>query len=163
MMGLQLARALGAKVIVLSSSDARLEQARELGAEHGINYNTHPDWGPMAFEIAGHGVDAVLEIGGSGTLENSLAAIRHGGHINIIGYMTGVDMGITVFPLIIKNANFHGIGTGHREDYEAMMRCVEEHRIRPPISARYAMEDTGTALGDLAKGGHFGKLVVTIP
>jgi NADPH:quinone reductase-like Zn-dependent oxidoreductase len=162
-MGLQLAKALGARVIVLSSSDERLQLAQQLGADHLINYQTHPDWGPLAFEVAGHGVDAVLETGGAGTLENSLAAIRHGGHINIIGYMTGIEMGITVFPLIVKSANFHGIGTGHRDDYEAMMRFVEEHGIRPPVSARYAMGDAARALQDLADGGHFGKLVVTIP
>ena len=104
-----------------------------------------------------------METSGPGTLENSLAAIRHGGHINIIGYMTGVEMGITVFPLIIKGANFHGIGTGNRDDYEAMMHCVQEHRIQPPISGRYRMEDTARALQDLTDGGHFGKLVVTIP
>ena len=163
MMGLQLAKALGANVIALSSSDERLEKARSLGADAIINYRENPDWGDTAFEIAGHGVDAVLETGGAGTLENSLAAIRHGGHINIIGYMTGVEMGITVFPLIVKGANFHGIGTGNRDDYEAMMQCVQEHRIQPPISGRYMMEDTARALQDLTDGGHFGKLVVTIP
>ncbi len=163
MMGLQLANALGASVIVLSSSDERLEQARQLGADQCINYVDNPDWGDIAFEIAGHGVDAVLETGGAGTLKNSLAAIRHGGHINIIGYMTGIDMGITVFPLIVKSANLHGIGTGHRDDYESMMACVQAHGIRPPIARRYAMEDAAAALQDLADGGHFGKLVVTIP
>jgi NADPH:quinone reductase-like Zn-dependent oxidoreductase len=163
MMGLQIARALGARVIVLSSSNERLEQARALGADHCINYTDDPDWGDTAFAIAGHGVDAVLETGGAGTLENSLAAIRHGGHINIIGYTTGIEMGITVFPLIVKSANFHGIGTGHRDDYEAMMRCVETHGIRPPISGRYGMAQAATALQDLADGGHFGKLVISIP
>ena len=162
LMGLQLAKALGARVIILSSSDERLAKARELGADHCINYHSEPNWGEMAYEIAGHGVDAVLEIGGSGTLENSLAAIRHGGHINIIGYMAGVEMGITVFPLIIKNANLHGIGTGNREDYEAMMRCVQEHQIRPVIAARYPMQDTARALDDLQQGGHCGKRVINI-
>ncbi|MDH3994754.1 MAG: NAD(P)-dependent alcohol dehydrogenase [Gammaproteobacteria bacterium] len=162
LMGLQLAKALGARVIILSSSDERLAKARELGADHCINYHSELNWGEMAYEIAGHGVDAVLEIGGSGTLENSLAAIRHGGHINIIGYMAGVEMGITVFPLIIKNANLHGIGTGNREDYEAMMRCVQEHQIRPVIAARYPMQDTARALDDLQQGGHCGKRVINI-
>ena len=162
LMGLQLAKALGAKVIILSSSEERLAKARELGADHGINYQSQPNWGEMAYEIAGHGVDAVLEIGGSGTLENSLASIRHGGHINIIGYMAGVEMGITVFPLIIKNANLHGIGAGNREDFEAMMQCVQTHEIRPAIAARYPMLDTARALEDLQQGGHFGKRVINI-
>jgi NADPH:quinone reductase-like Zn-dependent oxidoreductase len=157
---LQFAKALGAKVITLSSSDEKLARAREMGADHCINYVTSPDWGVQAFELAGHGVDAVVEIGGAGTLENSLAAIRHGGHIVIIGYMAGIEMGVTVFPLIIKNANLHGIGTGNRANYEAMMDFVDKHRIRPQISDSYAFNDAPEALGDIVTGAHFGKLVV---
>ncbi len=160
--GLSLSKALGAQVIVLSSSNDKLERARELGADHCINYTTTTDWGPRAYEIAGHGVDAVLEIGGTGTLENSLTAIRHGGHVNIIGYMTGVDMDITVFPLIIKNAQLHGIGTGNRDAYEAMMKFVGEHEIRPVISETFSMNETATALETLARGGHMGKITITI-
>lgn len=157
---LQLATALGARVIIISSSDDKLARARDLGAHHCINYVTHPDWGSQAFEIAGHGVDAVVEIGGTGTLENSLAAIRHGGHIAIIGYMAGVEMGITVFPLIIKNANLHGIGTGNRDSYEAMMAFVEQHGIEPQISGVYGFNDADKALGAIADGAPFGKLVI---
>jgi len=157
---LQIARALGAQVIIISSSDEKLARARDLGADHCINYVTNPDWGAQAFEIAGHGVDAVVEIGGTGTLENSLAAIRHGGHIVIIGYMAGIEMGITVFPLIIKNANLHGIGTGNRDGYEAMMDFVEQNSIRPQISASYAFNDAAKALEAVVNGAHFGKLVV---
>ena len=105
----------------------------------------------------------MIEIGGTGTLENSLAAIRHGGHVNIIGYMAGVEMGITVFPLIIKNANLHGIGTGKRDSYEAMMDLIGEKRIRPVIDREYAFEELATALTDLDTGRHFGKLVLNIP
>lgn len=162
LMGLQLAKALGANVILISSSDEKLARARELGADHCINYKTTPDWGTGAFEIAGHGVDAVLEVGGSGTLENSLNAIRHGGHINIIGYMAGIDMGITVFPLIIKNANLHGIGVGHRAGFKEMMQLVENKKIRPVISKNYAFEQANSALADIARAEHFGKLVVAI-
>jgi len=160
--GLSLAKALGAEVIILSSSDDKLERARELGADHCINYTTTTDWGPRAYEITGYGVDAVIEIGGTGTLENSLAAIRHGGHVNIIGYMTGIDMGITVFPLIIRNAQLHGIGTGNRDNYEAMMEFVGEHEIRPVISSTFSMAEATTALETLAKGQHMGKIAVTI-
>ena len=108
-------------------------------------------------------VDAVIEIGGTGTLTNSLAAIRHGGHINIVGYMTGIEMDITVFPLIIKNANLHGIGTGNRDDYEAMMDFVGKHRIRPEIHASYPMAEAREALEALAAGGHMGKITIDIP
>jgi len=158
---LQFVKALGARAIVISSSDRKLDRARELGADHCVNYMSQTQWGPEAYEFSGHGVDAVVEIGGTGTLENSLAAIRHGGHINIIGYMAGVEMGITVFPLIIKNANLHGIGTGNRNSYEAMMKAVADYAIRPVIDRLYAFEETGKALSDLDVGGHFGKLAVT--
>ena len=76
--------------------------------------------------------------------------------------MAGVEMGITVFPLIIKNANFHGIGTGNREGYQALMDCVEQHQIRPVIDREYAFAELPQALDDLDRGGHFGKLVVNI-
>ena len=162
MASLQLAKALGATVIIISSSNDKLARAAELGADHCLNYVETPEWGQAAFEIAGHGVDAVIEIGGSGTLENSLAAIRHGGHLNIIGYMAGVDMGITVFPLIIKNANLHGIGTGNRDDYEALMRCVEEHQLQPVIAQHFAMDNTAEAIATLTDSAPLGKIVIDI-
>ncbi len=160
---LQIAKALGAQVIILSSSDERLERAAYLGADHCINYLKTPDWGPVAREISGHGVDAVVEIGGAGTLANSLAAIRHGGHINIIGYMAGSEMGITVFPLIIRNANLHGIGTGNRDSFEAYMDFMGQHVLRPEIHESFPMSDVRRALEQLAEGGHMGKLTLSIP
>ena len=161
-MGLQITKALGANAIVLSSSDEKLEQARALGADHTINYRDQPHWGAEAFEIAGHGVDAVLEIGGTGTLPQSLEAIRHGGHVNVIGYMAGIDMGITVFPLIIKNANIHGIGAGNRDSYEAMMAFVDLHGLQPPIAATLPMGDHSAAFELLQHGSPFGKVVLDL-
>ena len=161
-MGLQLAKAAGAKVIVISSSNDKLNKAKALGADHLINYVDTPNWGQRAFELSGHGVDAVLEIGGTATLENSLNAIRHGGHINIIGYMAGIDMGITVFPLIIKNANFHGIGTGNRDSYERLMDFVDAHQIHPVIDERFPLAELQQALHALDTKSPFGKVVVEI-
>ncbi len=157
---LQFAKAIGATVIILSSSDKKLARAKRLGADHCINYIDIPNWGEKVFQLAGQGVDLVLEIGGTGTMENSLAAIRNGGHIAIIGYMAGADMGISVFPLIIKCAHLHGIATGNRENYAAMMNFIEEHSIQPEIGTRYAFKDANKALADLVQGTHFGKLVI---
>ncbi|MDE0842139.1 MAG: NAD(P)-dependent alcohol dehydrogenase [Porticoccaceae bacterium] len=157
---LQFAKALGATVIILSSSNAKLARAKQLGADHGINYIDNPNWGAEVFKLAGHGVDLVLEIGGTDTMENSLAAIRNGGHVAIIGYVAGADMGISVFPLIIKCANLHGIATGNRETYSAMMAFIEHHTIRPEISSSYAFDDARNALEEFALGTHFGKLVI---
>ncbi len=161
-MGIQLAKAAGANVIVISSSNDKLQKAAALGADHLINYVETPDWGQRAFELSGHGVDAVLEIGGTGTLGNSLNAIRHGGHINIIGYVAGIDMGITVFPLIIKNANFHGIGTGNRESYERLMAFVATHQIHPAIDGRFPLAALQQALHALDNSRPFGKVVIDI-
>ena len=161
-MGIQLAKAAGANVIVISSSHEKLEKAKALGADYLINYIETPEWGQRAFEISGHGVDAVLEIGGTATLENSLNAIRHGGHINIIGYMAGIDMGITVFPLIIKNANLHGIGTGNRDSYESLMQFVGKHGLRPPIYQHFSLSEVKQALHTLDTGSPFGKVVIDL-
>ena len=93
-------------------------------------------------------------------MENSLAAIRHGGHIAIIGYVAGAEMGVTVFPLIIKCANLHGMATGNRDSYTAMMAFIDKHRIRPQIATRYGYHEAPKALGDIVHGAHFGKLVI---
>lgn len=161
-MGLQLTKGLGARAIVLSSSNEKLAQARELGADHTINYSETPEWGAEAFEVAGHGVDAVLEIGGTGTMPQSLEAIRHGGHVNVIGYMAGIDMGITVFPLIIKNANIHGIGAGHRDGFEAMMKLVAEKQLRPTVAGAFDLAEISEAFELMNSGSPFGKVLVTI-
>jgi len=159
-MGIQLAKAAGAKVICISSSDQKLEQAQLLGADHTINYSDTPNWGQRAFELSGQGVDAVLDIGGGGTLENSLEAIRHGGHINIIGYVAGIDMGVTVFPLIIKNAHLHGIGTGNRDSYEQLMSFVDRHQLRPAVAQTFPLEQVKHALAALDNDRPFGKVVI---
>lgn len=160
---LQFAKALGANVVTISSSDAKLARAKALGADHCINYRVTPQWGPIAFELAdGRGVDAVIEIGGTGTLENSVQAIRHGGHVPIIGYLAGAQIGLTVYSLIQKNANFHGVGVGNRHDYKQMMDFVETHKIRPVVDKTFGFAEVDRGLRELAEGGHFGKLAVEI-
>lgn len=160
---LQFAKALGAAVIITSGSDAKLERARALGADHRINYLTTPDWGEQARVLTGgRGVDAVVEIGGTGTLRQSIVAIRRGGHITIVGYLAGIDLGLNVFDLIERNANLHGVSVGNAEGFAQMMNFVAEHGLQPVIDKTYAFEDAGAALGEIAKGAHFGKLVVTV-
>jgi len=161
--GLQFARAMGARVIVTSSSDAKLERARELGADECINYRSDPEWGVAARQLSGgDGVHAVVEIGGTGTLRQSFAALRRGGHIAVVGYLAGIDLGLTVFDMIERNAHLHGVSVGNRDSCEAMMEFVAAHELRPPIAANYDLEDSGAALKDIVGGEHFGKLVVEI-
>ena len=163
LMALQLAKAMGAQVIVTSSSDKRLQRALELGADHGINYREMPNWGEAARKLTdGRGVNAVIEIGGEGTLPQSIIALRRGGHINVIGYLAGIGLGLSVFDLIERNANLHGLSVGNREQFEAMMDFVGEHGIRPVIGRTYSFDKAGQAIQDIASGGNFGKLVVTI-
>jgi NADPH:quinone reductase-like Zn-dependent oxidoreductase len=161
--GLQFAKALGASVIITSGSDAKLEQAGALGADHCINYRSTPGWGDLARDLTdGRGVDSVIEIGGTGTLPQSIAALRRGGHINIVGYLAGIEIGLTVFHLIERNAHLHGISVGNAEGFIEMMNFVSEHNLVPVIHKSYAFEDTAAAMTDIVAGDHFGKLVVRI-
>jgi len=160
---LQFAKALGADVIITSGSDDKLARAQELGADHCINYGSTPHWGELARELTGgRGVDAVVEIGGKGTLPQSVVAIRRGGHVNIVGYLAGIELGLTVFDLIERNAHLHGVSVGNAEGFDAMMKFVATHTIRPVIDKSYAFEEADTALRDIVRGEHFGKLIVKI-
>ena len=162
-MALQFAKAMGARVIVTSSSDERLQRALVLGADHGINYRETPNWGEAARKLTdGQGVDAVIEIGGEGTLPQSITALRRGGHINVIGYLAGIGLGLSVFDMIERNANLHGLSVGNREQFEEMMEFVAAHGIKPVIGRTYSFDEAGQAIQDITRGGNFGKLVVTI-
>jgi len=160
---LQFAKALGATVIVTSSSDEKLAHAKELGADHGINYQATPEWGTAVKELTdGRGADVVVEVGGTATLPQSFKAIRRGGNIPVIGALAGAQMDLAVYELIMTNAHVHGIGVGNRAGYEEMMSFVDEHQISPVIHKSYAFDEAATAMQDINKGEHFGKLVVRI-
>ena len=160
---LQFAKALGAKVIVVSGSDEKIARAEELGADHTINYRKTPEWGLPARELAdGIGVRCVVETGGEGTLPQSVAALRRNGWVANVGYLAGIGLGLTVYDLIERNANLHGMSVGHRDGFVAMMDCVEQHQLRPVIHREYPFEEAPAALKDIHRGEHFGKLVVTL-
>ena len=160
---LQFAKALGARVIVTSASDAKLENARTLGADEVINYRDTPEWGLAAKDLTGgRGVDVVIEVGGTETLGQSFAAVRRGGHIPIIGALAGAKMDILVYDLIGTNAHVHGISVGNRSSCEDMMRFVDKHRITPVIHRNYAFDDAVDALHAIDRGEHVGKLTVKI-
>jgi len=162
-LALQFAKALGARVIVTSASDEKLEQARSLGADEVINYRNTPEWGLAAKGLTdGRGVDVVVEVSGTGTLGQSFKAIRRGGHIPIIGALAGAKMDILVYDLIGTNAHVHGISVGHRSGCEDMMRFVAHHRIMPVIHRNYSFDDAVDAIRAIDRGEHVGKLTVTI-
>lgn len=161
---LQFARLMGARAIMLSGDDARLERARSLGADHGINYRTTPDWA-TAVQAAtdGAGVDLVVELGGGGTLAQSLKCVRVGGRISLIGAIGGLEASVFVPDFLFRHIHLTGITVGHREDFRAMNAAIARHGLRPLIHARYDFDAAPAAYADMMRGGHFGKLVIETP
>jgi NADPH:quinone reductase-like Zn-dependent oxidoreductase len=160
---LQLARLLGARVIATSSQDEKLARVREMGAAEGINYREVPEWGKRAKELTGgSGVDHVVEVGGAGTLQQSLQAVRFGGTISLIGNLAGTKTEILLTHIFMQKIRLNGILVGHRESFEAMNRAIACHGLRPVIDRVFPLEDARAAFDHMAAGEHFGKIVVRI-
>jgi NADPH:quinone reductase-like Zn-dependent oxidoreductase len=157
--GLQLAKAAGARVIITSSSDAKLARARAMGADATINYRATPDWGDAALALTGgRGVDLVLEVGGADTLEQSMRALREGGEVAGIGLLTGK----TVWQVKDAAAKLLRIRVGSREQLEDLARGVVASRVRPVVDRVFPLEQLGKALATLASGRFFGKIGLEI-
>jgi len=161
--GLQLATALGAKTIVTSSSDEKLVRAKSLGAAQGINYSRVPDWEKAVLDLTSQqGVDHVLEVVGGDNLARSLAAVRVGGQISVIGVLRGVTSNIDLFSLFQKKAIFRGIGgVGPRRAFEEMNKALSQCKLRPVIDAVYPFADAISAFRHLERGA-FGKVVIRV-
>lgn len=160
---LQFASQAGARVIVTSSSDEKLQRARELGAHDTINYKDNPDWEKEVFELTGkRGVDAVVEVGGAGTLPKSLRSIRIGGHIAVIGNLSGIESSVQLGSVIASNAQLHGIYVGSRKMFEDMNRAISLHKLKPVIDRVFEFADWRAAFERMQSGEHFGKLVVKV-
>jgi NADPH:quinone reductase-like Zn-dependent oxidoreductase len=160
---LQFAAMTGARVIVTSSSDQKLERALALGGRDGINYRTTPDWDKRARELtADRGVDHVVEVGGAGTLARSLKATRLGGTVSLIGVLTGGAGEINPLPILMKNIRVQGIFVGSREMFEAMNRAIALHHLRPVVDRVFPLDQVRDALRFMESGSHFGKIVVRL-
>jgi len=158
---LQFAKAAGARVIATSSSPAKFERLREFGADHIINYREDPNWGQTARQLTGgRGVDHVVEIGGPGTLAQSISACRLGGHIALIGVLTGFAGEVPTAAIMVGNVRISGITVGSREQQLAMIRAIEANGIRPVIDSSYPLEDLADAFRHQESGRHFGKICV---
>ena len=158
--GLQIAKALGAKVIATSSSDAKLKRLQSLGADGAINYITTPKWDKAALDLTnGRGVDHVIEIAGGESLQQSIHAIRNGGHIAVIGYLNNRIAPVNVTSLLWKRANVRGVTVGPRRSFERMLEFFARHEIHPVIDAAYSFAETPKAFAHLG-GGAFGKIVI---
>ncbi len=161
MFALQFAKAAGAVVIATSSSDAKLAQAKALGADHLINYKSHPDWEQNVREITGGvGVDHVVEVGGPGTLQRSIAAARHGGSVHLIGVLTGGE--INPLSILFNTTTVRGVFVGSRDMFEAMNRLINAHKIKPVIDRVFGFNESREALRHLEGATHFGKVVIRI-
>ena len=162
--GLQFALSAGAKVIVLSSSDAKLEKAKALGASHLINYKTHPEWHIKVKEVTnGKGVDHVLEVGGDGTLLRSLNSARRGGNVHMIGVLAKSEEKVDVGRIVLfKGIHLKGVFVGSRGNFERMNRVIEQHAIKPIVDSVFEFEQAKEAFQYLESGKHFGKIVIRI-
>lgn len=160
---LQLAKLAGARVIVLSSSDEKLARAKALGADATINYRTTPEWAAPAREATGgRGVDIVVETGGAATLPQALLAAALGGFVGVIGFVGGLEARIDVRRLLAPMARVQGIVVGSRSRFEAMNRAIAAHQLRPVVDRVFPLEAAAEAFALMERGGHFGKIVVSL-
>ena len=160
---LQLAQLFGARVIVTSSSDEKLERARELGAEDGVNYRETPRWGKRVKELTGgRGVDRIIEVGGAGTLAQSLQAVRPGGEIALIGVLSGTATELDIIPILMRGVRVQGVLVGSREHFEDLCRALAAHETHPVVDRVFPFDEAPRAFEHMASGSHFGKICVRL-
>ena len=158
---LQFAKLAGARVIITSSSDHKLERAKGLGADFGINYSTTPDWDKRAKEITGGlGVDHIIEVGGAGTFQRSLRSIRIGGYIGLIGNLGGNATEVNLVQILMQNVRIQGVLVGSRDTFEAMNRAISLHQLHPVVDRVFPFDEAQQAFGYMASGSHFGKICI---
>jgi NADPH:quinone reductase-like Zn-dependent oxidoreductase len=160
---LQFARMAGARVIATSSSDEKLQRLGALGADHLINYRETPDWGDKVLELtAGEGADLVVEVGGSGTVAQSVRAVAFDGCISMIGVLTGFSGEVPTAELFQKNARISGITVGSQKHQLDMIRAIEASGLEPVIDSTYPLAQLADAFRHQESQSHFGKICVEI-
>ncbi len=162
MLALQILKAMQANVIITSSSNEKLQRAKELGADHTINYKENPEWGSDAFGLSNGGVDLVIEIGGESTFPQTINALKIGGHISVIGALGGINVQLNLMQMVFKNLHVHGITVGSREDHSELNQFFEEHEIHPIIGKTVGFDDAINEIYGMPSGSHFGKIVIDI-
>lgn len=160
---LQIAKYMGAQVIVTSSSDVKLARAQELGADHLVNYRREPDWAAKVLKLTGgRGVDHVVEVGGPDTLSQSIDACRVGGHIALIGVLTGVIGQVPTVALMRRQQILQGLVVGSRMHQIEMVRAIDATGLKPIIDRTFALDEIADAFHHQAEAKHFGKICLTI-
>lgn len=158
---LQLAKLNGARVIATSSDDDKLARLKEMGADVTINYKKTAEWDEAVLKATGGaGVDHLVEVGGSGTLERSMKAAALNGHVSVIGILEGITGGMNLLPLIMKSLRLQGVFVGSRQRFEDMNRAIELHQLKPVIDKVFDADKIVDALNHMESGKHFGKIVL---
>ena len=162
-LGLQLARAAGLTAIITSSSDDKLQRARELGASHTINYRTHPEWQEEVLRVThGRGAEVVLEVGGQGTVNRSVASAAMGGSVAIIGGVSGFGGEVNPATLLASAKRMVGIFVGSRKMLEDVMRFAATTDIKPVVDRVFTFDQAKEAYRYMESGSHFGKVVIAV-
>lgn len=159
---LQIAKHLGCRVIATTSSAAKMERLRALGADEVLNYREQAEWGRTAAEISGGGVDLVVEVGGPGTVTQSVRALAVGGVISMIGVLTGISGEFPLAQFFQRNATMAGITVGSHEHQAAMIDAFERWKLKPVIDSHYPLEELAGAFRHQESQRHFGKIVVDL-
>jgi NADPH:quinone reductase-like Zn-dependent oxidoreductase len=160
---LQFAKMCGARVIATSSSDAKIERLKLLGADFTLNYKNTPDWGKRVRDLTGQGVDLVVEVGGVGTLNESIRATRTGGTIAFIGVLAGPPPSELRLPLMVmQQQRLQGVTVGSVEDLQAMVDAITFNRMTPVIDKEFSFDQVKQAFSHMASGAHFGKVAIAI-
>jgi NADPH:quinone reductase-like Zn-dependent oxidoreductase len=160
---LQFAKMMGAEVILTSSSEEKLERAKNLGADHTINYKTNPDWEKEVLKITKmQGVDHIIEVGGVGTLERSIKSVKPGGSIYLIGVLAGKQAPLDLTPVLMQNIKIQGVVVGHKRALEEMIRAMNYFKLKPVIDKTFEFEKATEAFRYMASGSHFGKVCIKI-
>ena len=157
---LQFCVLMGARAVVISSSDAKLERAKALGAWQTLNYKQEPAWGKKILALTG-GVDHVVEVGGGQTFGQSLLATRPHGHVAVIGVLSGAQPDATLLPILMKNLRILGVMVGHAASARAMLKAVDAAKLQPVAERVLPWTDAEAGLTELAQGGHFGKICLS--
>jgi NADPH:quinone reductase-like Zn-dependent oxidoreductase len=160
---LQFANLIGARTIITSSTDEKLAQARTLGAAGTINHRREEDWEKRVYEMTGNeGVDHVVEVGGAGTLARSLASVRFGGRISLIGVLTGFEGLVNPWPIVARSVTVQGIYVGSTEMFTRMTAAVATNQLRPVVDRVFPFDEAPAAFAHLQSGRHFGKVVIAL-
>jgi NADPH:quinone reductase-like Zn-dependent oxidoreductase len=160
---LQLARAAGASVIATSSSSDKRSRLEQMGAATTIDYTADARWGETArAAAAGGGVDLVVEVGGAGTFDQSVASLRYGGHMSLLGILAGTQGPINTYAIFHKNIRIRGVYVGSVAMFERLVRVLERSRVEPVIDRVFPFQDARAAYEYLASGAHFGKVVIKV-